>query len=341
MEIINIDEKMKNEWEQYIANHPYSIAWHSYDWSAVVKKHYKVDFYPIAAFDNNKICGILPLYLVKDLSGKTRLISVPYAVAGGIIADSEVISKKLVEKAIDLLQEHKSLSITFKQYKVKLNGNLKNDENYYNKELDLTQGTETLWNDLSENNKRKIAKTEKYICDLECPSQDLNGFFRLLVRHHHLMGIPCVSKRWIEDLVVSRMYTIALLKHQNAIVAGTLVKVFKKTVSFPFSSLPDNSEQSNLFAYRLYWELIIKFAAEGMQIFHSGRIPKSDETNEYRLGWGGTKYNYFYQYYPGDVGAVEFAKKRGKKRDIVASIWKRLPVSITRFLGPLIVKQYP
>jgi hypothetical protein len=93
------------------------------------------------------------------------------------------------------------------------------------------------------------------------------------------------------------MYEVALLKHDGEVVAGTMVKKFRHTVSFPFSCLRDQTERTSLFAYSLYWQLITRLAGEGITIFHSGRIPKTDTAASYRLGWGGTKYNYYYQYY--------------------------------------------
>jgi hypothetical protein len=341
MNISMINERGKDQWEHYIDTHPHAVAWQSYDWNNVVRKHYNVAFYPLAAYEQGNICGILPLYGVKSLLGKVSLISVPYAVAGGIVADSEDISARLLENAIALARQNNFSTITFKQYKVKIQGELRTDSNFYNRELNLSESKDRLWSNLSDTNKQKIEQTKGAQVHLEYPSQDASGFYKLLVRHHHDIGIPCVSKGWIQDLVSFKMYSIALLKQNNTPVAGTLVKEFKKTVSFPFTSLPDQSEQSTLYAYRLYWELISRFAADGMEIFHSGRIPVSDITNEYRLGWGGTKYNYYYQYYPGTTGPTEYTKKRGGKRELFASVWKKLPVGLTQIIGPHIVKQYP
>ena len=52
-----------------------------------------------------KIKGILPLFFINSwLSGKL-LISVPFGVYGGILADNQKISKKLHEKALSIARE--------------------------------------------------------------------------------------------------------------------------------------------------------------------------------------------------------------------------------------------
>jgi hypothetical protein len=137
------------------------------------------------------------------------------------------------------------------------------------------------------------------------------------------------------------MYSIAFLKHNGSIVAGTMIKKYKKTVSFPFTCIPDQTHKSYACVYDLYWKLITTFAEEGLEIFHSGRIPNSDQTDIYRLGWGGTKYTYYNQYYPRGESSTEYKTRRGGKRELLTALWKRLPLAMTRYIGPIIVRQFP
>lgn len=341
MEAIILNDKWKSDWDKFVHENEFAIAWQSYAWSQVLKKHYQFDFYPLAVYDGAQIRGILPLYRVKTLFSGEALISVPYAVAGGIVADNKEVSRLLLEKAIALAQKYAVRNITLKQYKLKINGELRTDDHFYNRELALSKDTEALWNNLTAANKQNIQMAEKYNLVLEYPSSNISGFYRLLLKHHHHIGVPCVSQKWIEDLVDFKLYSIALLKSNDIIVAGTLVKEFKKTISFPFTCALDRSEKSMMFACALYWELLRRFAAAGKEIFHSGRIPKTEMVDPYRLGWGGVKYDYYYQYYPGRATQTEYAKKRGRKRDLLESFWKRTPQSITTLFGPHLVKQFP
>jgi hypothetical protein len=337
-----IKEAARNDWEQYIQDNPDSIAWQSYQWSAVLGRHYQIDFYPLAAIDNSRLCGVLPLYHIKTARGKDMLMSVPYAVAGGIVADNDDAATLLLEKAIDLSRQFNSCNITFKQYKIKISGELRTDDNYYNRELNIARDHNEIWTEISDANKEFIEGSGKYDLVLEYPSNDVNSFYKLLLKHHHVRGVPCVSRNWIADLIAFKMYSVAVLKLNGNIVAGTMVKEFKDTVSFPFTCIPDMSEKSRMSACNLYWKLITHFASRGRRIFHSGRIPVTDDTDAYRLGWGGTKYNYYYQYYPDNSSVKsEYAKKKGRKREIFEACWKMMPLSLARRVGPVIVRQFP
>ncbi len=339
MEPVVITERMKGDWERFVAGNPHTIAWQSYDWSEVLKRHYRFDFYPIAVYDGPEICGILPLYRLKRGRSGSVLMSVPYAVAGGIVADDEAVRSALLEKAISISRGCGSCPITLKQYKYKMEGDLTVDDNYFNRELNLTGSIDDLWFGLAERNRDKIVETYAENLTLEYPSKDFTAFYRILMRHLHNRGIPCVNKRWIEDLLAFDMYTIAFLKNNGAIVAATMVKSFKETVSFPFTCHPVHLD--NAYVYRLYWELIRNFALSKKKIFHSGRIPANGETDEYRLGWGGDQHGYFYQYYPNNGQRTEFAVKRGRKRKLFENCWKMMPTAFAEMLGPAIVKRFP
>ncbi len=206
----------------------------------------------------------------------------------------------------------------------------------------MTINLDDIWKNISEINRAKIEEAKKYNLTLDYPSEDVTTFFKLLLKHHQRKGIPCVSKKWIERLLAYRgEYSVALLKHENTVVSGTMVKDFKKAISFPFTCILKEGNLSKAYAYSLYWNLIKYFAEKGHEIFHSGRIPRNDLTDEYRLGWGGTKFDYYYQYYPNYIANTEYSIKRGWKRNFLTSCWKSTPMVLTKLLGPLVVKKYP
>ena len=135
METKIIDGSLKHKWEEYIQNNPYAIAWQRYEWYEVVKKHYDSEFFPLAVFENSDICGVLPLYRMDPIFDKNVLISVPYAVAGGIVADNQRARNALLNEAITISEKNNCNKIILKQYKQRNEYNLTTDENYYNRKL--------------------------------------------------------------------------------------------------------------------------------------------------------------------------------------------------------------
>lgn len=341
MQTTILNESQRKDWDSYVESSPDVIAWHSWDWSQVLIQHYGCRFYPIAAYDGGRIRGILPLYHVKTFRSGDALMSIPYVVAGGAVADSEEGRQALLAKAIDIARETNIHKLTLKQYKVRIAGDLFTEEGYYNRELTLSPDINAVWNSISAENRAKVEQSRAHQFTLEYPSKDLDRFYRMLLRDQHAAGVPCMSKSWVRRLYDTGMYEISLLKQGSEIVAGTMVKKFKDTVSFPFTCLAGTTPRHLLGAYSLYWQIIERLATEGIRICHSGRIPNTDQALPYRLGWGGTKYPYLYQYYGVAGQKTEFAEKRGRKRELFETVWKHIPVPVARMLAPPIVKQFP
>jgi hypothetical protein len=330
-----------DQWDQFVLEHPDSIAWQLSSWSSIVEKNYGCRFFPIAALDSTGIVGVLPLYQAKTFPGKNRLISVAHAVAGGILASDQEVRDSLLQRAVSLNQELGGSGLTLKQYKIRMPGSFKVDDNYYNRELSLEGGGAAVMERISEGNREIVDRVSSEDFVLEHPSTDRKGFYRFLLRHHRRRGVPCAGKGWIRDLEVLGMYSIAVLKKNGRIVAGTMVKEYRDTISFPFTCAAGDDPAGQYPVYRLYWDLINSYSDKGFGICHSGRIPVTDEVDAYRLGWGGTRFPYFYQYFPDTGGSTEFSQKRNRKRELIETVWKRLPLSVASRLGPYVVRQFP
>lgn len=341
MRVDVIDEAKQADWERFVDTNPLVIAWHSYYYSRVLRRMYNLRFYPLAAYEGTAICGILPLYLSETFRRGRLLMSVPYFVAGGIVAVNEEAEQLLLNRAIELARDVKATRIVLRQYKKQLQGELVTDSSYYNRELALTDNLDDVEKNFSATNKAKIEEAKTYAATLEYPSGDLDTYYDFLLRDQHGLGLPCASKTWVELLLGTKTYNIALLKLKGAVVAATLAKRFKDTISFPLTCLATHDEHGELFAYDLYWKLITRVAGEGIRICHSGRIPRGDMVPRYRLGWGGAVHNYYYQS-PGIEGSrAPETNTRGTKRSLFESLWRTTPISLARAFGPVIVKQFP
>jgi hypothetical protein len=336
LEVKLIDEGFKNVWNDYVINHKYSVAWQCYEWSEVVKKHYKTEFYPLAAFDGSTITGILPLYKVNN-----TFLSVAYAVAGGLLSDNDEIEEALINKSVDLAKKENVGKIVFKQYKKKINQDLTLDSNFYNRELDISASIDNIWNNLDEKNKMELSDLKENEYSLDFSPEQVDLYYDILFNHLKRNGIPCESKKWIKDLIDFKMYNIATLKKNGKVLSCTMTKKFKSTVSFPFSCTLGNDRANIRNLYILYWLLIKRYSQDGLQIFHSGRIPKTNEADIHRLGWGGTKFEYFYQYYPKTNGTTEFSSKRGIKRKVFNFIWKVSPKFLVKSVSGKIITRFP
>jgi hypothetical protein len=175
MEIRLLQESEANAWDAYLDKATDAIAWQAYGWSQVLAEHYRFEFLPFAAFDSKKICGVVPLYASHGSKG-VDLVSVPHAVAGGIVGDTPAVRSALLDRILQEKQARNARSLTLKQYKVRIDGELGTDENYYNRELTLQRKPEKLLEQFAPQNCQALQTVNPADVQLEYPSADVKGF---------------------------------------------------------------------------------------------------------------------------------------------------------------------
>lgn len=89
-------------WEAFVRSHPTATVFHLPAWSRAVEDAYGHRPLHLAALNDSKVVGVLPLFMVKSLLAGRLLVSVPYATYGGILADSEELASALLLRAKDL-----------------------------------------------------------------------------------------------------------------------------------------------------------------------------------------------------------------------------------------------
>ncbi|GEM_PF-3756428 len=104
------------EWDQYISRSPKSQIVHTLRWKRMVASVYGFKPLHVAAFQNERLVGVMPLYEVPTLSGK-KIVSVPYGFCCDPLYDSEEVLSKFLEHLVSFRQF--SLKC---EYPINLNG---------------------------------------------------------------------------------------------------------------------------------------------------------------------------------------------------------------------------
>lgn len=336
-----ISDDRREEWNRFVERHPDALSWHGYDWSRFLASHYRVQFLPLAALEAGEIRGVLPLYRISTRRTGPMLVSIPYFVAGGAVADDPQAREVLVQEALALAKAHGELPLFLKTYRDPSPGPFVRDSSFFNRELDVSVGIDAVWEGMAPENRERIEASAELPVAVEYPSTRVAEFYDLMARHEHALGRPWVSKRWLASLLETGMYAPAVLTLRGRPAAGTLVKRYKDTASFPLTCVRSHDDETLTLAFRLYWELMRTLAADGVRICHSGRIPDDGSVPAYRLGWGGTPYRYHYEYHRRDQAKTDGQVRSGSLRGSFERVWPYVPRPLAGLVAPAIVKQFP
>jgi len=94
--ILEFLDSDRREWDDFVLAHPHSSPFHLIAWKNTIEESYRYKPVYLLARDPRGVRGVLPLFLVRNLAVGKALISSPFGVYGGILADSPAARQNLI-----------------------------------------------------------------------------------------------------------------------------------------------------------------------------------------------------------------------------------------------------
>ena len=91
----------------------------------------------------------------------------------------------------------------------------------------------------------------------------------------------------------------------------------------------------------LYWEAIRFAIRTGSAKFDFGRSTPGEGTFIFKKQWGAKPVQLYWQYLLKDGERVPELNTKNPKYELAIKVWQRLPITLTKVLGPRIVKNIP
>jgi hypothetical protein len=91
----------------------------------------------------------------------------------------------------------------------------------------------------------------------------------------------------------------------------------------------------------LYWEAIRFAITQGLTRFDFGRSTPHEGTYNFKKQWGAEPISLYWQYLLEPGTPLPELNPKNPKYDAAIRVWRKLPVVVTRLLGPHIVRNIP
>lgn len=344
MEKINfcfLNSELQNDWNNYVINSPTSSFVHHCAWKEIVENIYGHKPYYLIASENEKIVGVLPLFLISiPLLGKT-LSSGIFGSYGGICADNFDIAKSLMNEAEKL---SRSLNAKYLELKNFDNYNLQNDKwdkylDYYTLVLKLDKDPEVVWNNITKKARQNIRKAQSSNITVVTGNEYLNDFYELMANNMRLLGTPVHSKKFYEAILKifngDAELFIARLSDKTISVALT-IKFGKYIFGYANAAHPDFLSYKPNFL--IYWEIIKSVAGSNIELFDLGRSLINSGTFIFKQNFGAYPAPLYYDYYLNKIKTIPAINQENIKFKLATNIWSHLPLSVTKIVGPHLIK---
>jgi FemAB-related protein (PEP-CTERM system-associated) len=339
----------RSAWDAYVHQHPMASVYHLSGWKRVIEQTYHHRSCYLVALDGSdqqKIAGVFPLIHLKHPLFGNHLVSMPFLDHGGILADDDQTAAALQAHAIALGRNLKGADIEAR-YSSKaalpdgIAAHLESgvfihlQSHKVRMLLDLPSSADELLKSFKAKLRSQIKKPIKAGLTASVGRLELlDDFYRVFVENMRDLGSPVHSKKIIRYTLTEfadGARLIVVYQGSNPL-AGSVVVGFVDTLFNPWaSSLRRFSHLApNML---LYWTMLEYACQHGYRRFDFGRSTPDEGTFRFKQQWGAVPVPLYWQhlYLDGRDGSSGGGKEKFSR---MIEIWQKLPVSVTRLLGP-------
>ena len=312
-------------------------------WLHVLRSGLGHETFLLKAVDERGDCGYLPVACVRSLLFGRFLISLPYVNYGGPTAADATTKARLIDAAVELADRLDVRYLELRHEQAIDHARLTHTmTSKVVVRLDLPNDAEELWRRLNCKVRNQVRKGRKQGLEVVWGRGELlPDFYAVFARNMRDLGTPVYSPklfRAILDQFPDRTELCVVRREGKPLAGALLLHGWGVTEVPSASSLREfNSTCANML---MYWHLLERAVHRGQQTFDFGRSTEGGPNHKFKLQWGGTTFQTNWQYYlrRGGIGDMRPEAPRYHR---AIRLWQRLPVSVSRWIGPLIARSIP
>jgi FemAB-related protein (PEP-CTERM system-associated) len=291
-----------------------------------------------------RTCGLLPLCLVRSVFFGRFLVSLPYLNSNGVIASHPDVQTRLVDRAVELAAEwnvkHLELRHETPVGHPALTGAI---DTKVNMRLELPATADGLWKGFDSKVRNQVRKGEKSNFTVSWGGLDLLApFYDVLSRNMRDLGTPVYGRRLFLAILTAfphdAEFCVLRTPAGQPVAAALLLHGPGVTEVPTASSLKEfNASCANMLMYR---HLIDRAVGRGQRVFDFGRSTVDGPTYKFKKQWGAEPHPATWQFAVRKGTLGDMRPDNPKYRRFIR-LWQKLPVRLTQWIGPHIVRGIP
>jgi FemAB-related protein (PEP-CTERM system-associated) len=325
-------------WDTYVLNHPSGTVFHLTAWKKVIEKSFGHRSRYLIAEENGKICGIFPMFEMKSILFGHYYISIPFAEVGGALADTLEIEIKLINQASEIADSGSTQYLEIRNRKEL--PDLKTKSLYYNFRKQISTDHDENLLAIPRKSRAMIRNAIKKRLVSETGHHLLPEFYQILSLNYHRLGTPIFSKKYFQNFlsIFGDKSGILIVRNKEGELSAAVLYFIFKGQMVPYYAGSD-------FTYRylgpndfMYWELMKLAVKKNCTVFDYGRSKEGTGSLNFKKNWGFKPEPLAYQYHLVKADDIPDLSPANPKYQKKIEIWRKMPLALTKFIGPLIAK---
>jgi FemAB-related protein (PEP-CTERM system-associated) len=331
-------------WSQFVQRHPDGTFFHLPGWQQVIADSFGHRPYYILCERSGQITGILPLIHMKTMLFGNALISLPFCVYAGPIADDAQSLSALLDYAAAFMDQKR---IPY----CELRGPVHPD-------LDLAQAA--TWHSVpplyatfrkslaatAEEALKAIPRKQRAVVRKAIDrglsasiTTNIEPFFGLYAESMRNLGTPMFPRRYFRNLqnIFTDSVEILTIYDGETPLCAVLSFVHKGQI-LPYYAGGGIAARGAGGHDFMYWEVMRRAIGQGLTSFDFGRSKIDTGAYAFKKNWG---FEPEPLHYTMRLRAGETAPEHNPlnpKYQLMIKLWKRLPIPVANFIGPHIMR---
>ena len=342
LQVRSFGRERESIWDEYVHQNPGATPFHLSAWKRTIEKVFPFESRYMVAEAQGAICGVLPLFFVKNLLSGRALISSPFAVYGGICADDAESGNLLRQAACEMAQQEDAEYLELREQTTISDVNFHTKKLYVTFDQALPESAEGLLQGFPRDTRYMIRKAQKNGLRAVVDNSQMDIFYEIYAHSVHQLGTPVFSRKFFRTLgeEFGEQCEIMVVWHGGRAMAAVLSLKFRDSI-FPYygGSVPEGRAlAANNF---MYWELMKRALETGIRYFDFGRSKLGTGAYAFKKQWNMRERPLPYQYYLVRRREMPNYSPANSRFQLATKAWKRVPFPLTKVLGPVLVRLFP
>lgn len=327
-------------WDTFVDRNEAATFFHRYGWAVVIEKTFGHSPRYLLAERSGAVVGILPLIHKTSTLFGNALISNAFCSYGGVAADDPEAAKALEIQAEQLAEQLDVDYLEFRNTAPMRDDWIRKDTTYATFRKRMEPGRDEIIKAVpSKGRRHELRKSLHQGLRFEI-DDDVDDFYKVFAESYRNLGTPVYPKRYFTNLmeVFGRDFDICVVRGPDGPLSGSMAFSFKDHVHpyYTGGTAAARNVQANDF---LFLNIMCRALERGYGTFDFGRSKVGTGSYDYKTYWGFKPQPLAYEYRLVRAEQAPDLNPLNPKYKVLVEAWKRLPLPVSKLVGPHIAGQ--
>jgi len=325
-------------WDAFLTERGEGTFFHLSGWRRIFEDVFRLRTHYLFAEREGRITGVLPLVEQKSLLFGHGLISAPFCVEGGPVAQDEASRAALDGAARELMDSTASRYIEYRSRTASRPGWQVKSGLYATFAREISTDHDADLTRIPRKQRAVLRKTLQGDLRTEVVN-DPERFYPIYAASVHNLGTPVFSKAYFRALFQQfpGACDVMVVSEAGRDVSAVLNFTYKDTV-LPYYGGGLAAARKSGANDLMYWAVMRHAAERGLRRFDFGRSKVGTGAFSFKKNWGFEPLWLEYEYWLRDGASLPDNNSASPKYRFFVESWKRMPLALANLLGPLLIR---